>query len=568
MIGPLMSPATVAAEPEVALRPLEPPLAEVAPASPVTGLAPAALAPEVAPPAPPREGPPPVATAGALPERRDVTEYGLRRLLIVSGVVLAALLQTLDSTIVNVALPTIQGNLGASIDEGAWVVTAYIIAAVVVIPVTPWLQSRFGRKQYYLVSIAGFTIASLACGLASSIEELILFRVVQGVFGGGLLATSQAILRDTFPPSQLGLSQAIYTFGAVAGPSAGPTIGGILTDNFSWRWVFDVNIVPGIVAIAILLPLLRNPSKPRASSFDGVGLALLAMGLGSLQYVLDEGERNDWFSDPLIVALSVTGVIGLAAFTVWELKGTKRPIVDLTVLFRRNVAIGCLVAAVNASLVFGGLLIMPQYLTSILGFTATQDGILLALRALPIFLLTIPIGLFVNSGRIDPRYLIVGGLAAAGAGYVGLAFVTTSNTEFGTMVPWLMFSGAGIAFVFTPLLVAVLRGVAPADSPKAGAFISLALQLGGSITSASLVTFLDRRESFHGSVLGDAATRSNPQVAALLAQPHGLQQLAEFVGRESATLAYADTYFLLGAIGVVFALLALAMKAPAKAARR
>ncbi len=516
----------------------------------------------IAPVPPPAPAPAPRKPAPQ--ERCDVVETGWRQALVVGGVMLAALLQTLDSTIVNVALPTIQGNLGASIDEGAWVVTAYIIAAVIVIPVTPWLQTRFGRKQYYLVSIAGFTIASLACGFASSIEELIVFRVVQGLFGGGLLATSQAILRDTFPARQLGLSQAIYTFGAVVGPSAGPTIGGVLTDNFSWRWVFDVNVVPGVVAILLLAPLLRNPTKPRASAFDGIGLALLAIGLGSFQFVLDEGERNDWFSSGAILGCTVAAVTGIAAFVVWELKGTKTPIVDLSVLFRRNVAIGCVIASINAAMVFGGLLVLPQYLSGVLGFTATQDGYLLALRALPIFLLTIPIGLFVNSGRIDPRYLLAGGLATGGAGLIGLAYVTTSNTEFGTMVPWLMLSGAGIAFVFTPLLVAVLRTVAPADSPKAGAFISLALNLGGSVASASLVTILDRRETFHGSVLGDAITRSNPQVAALLAQPNGLVELAAFVRREAATMAYADSFFILGAVAILFAGLAFALKLPKK----
>jgi MFS transporter, DHA2 family, multidrug resistance protein len=519
----------------------------------------AQASPPLIAPAPPAAPPKPTAD-----ERVDVVETGWRQVLVVLGVMLAALLQTLDSTIVNVALPTVQGNLGASIDEGAWVVTAYIIAAVIVIPVTPWLQSRFGRKQYFLVSIAGFTIASLACGLASTIQELIVFRVVQGLFGGGLLATSQAILRDTFPARQFGLSQAIYTFGAVVGPSAGPTIGGILTDNYSWRWVFDVNVVPGIVAILLLAPLLRNPTKPRASGFDGMGLVLLAIGLGSLQYVLDEGERNDWFSDPAILLCSVAAVVGIAAFVVWELKGAKRPIVDLSVLFRRNIAIGCLAAMLNASMIFGVLLVFPQYLTGVLGFTATQDGYLLAIRALPIFLLTIPIGLYVNSGKIDPRYLLVGGLATGGAGLIGLAFVTTSHTEFGTMVPWLILSGTGIAFVFTPLLVAVLRSVAPSDSPKAGAFISLALNLGGSLTSASLVTFLDRRETFHGSVLGDAAVRSNPQVATLLAQPHGLATLAALVEREAATMSYADTFFALGALAILFAGLGLAIKPPPK----
>jgi DHA2 family multidrug resistance protein len=492
-----------------------------------------------------------------------MTEYGLRRVLIVTGVMLAALLQTLDGTIVNVALPTIQGNLGASIDEGTWVVTAYIIAAVIVIPLTPWLQNRFGRKQYFLLSIAGFTVASLLCGLAGSIEELIVFRVVQGLFGGGLLATSQAILRDTFPARQLGLSQSIYTVGAVVGPSTGPTLGGLLTDNASWRWVFDVNIVPGIVAILILLPLLRNPPRTKASGFDGVGLGFLALGLGSLQYVLDEGERNDWFNDGLITLLSSTAVAGLASFAVWEFRGTKRPIVDLRVLATRGVACGCLVAMVNASVVFGQLLIMPQYLTSVLGFTATQDGLLLALRAIPVMLMTIPIGQIANSPRVDPRVLIAGGLLASGGGLVGLGFTTTSGTAFSSIVPWLLLTGLGISFVFAPLLVAVLRGVPLADSPKAGAFISLALNLGGSIASASLVTLLDQREAFHSTILGANATLARPEISRFVAQ-HGLPSLALLVGRQSQSLAFADTFFALGAFAMCLSPLAFALAGRAR----
>jgi len=471
---------------------------------------------------------------------------------------LAALLQTLDGTIVNVALPTIQGNLGASIDEATWVVTAYIIAAVIVIPLAPWLQNRFGRRQYFLVSIAGFTLASLACGLAGSIEELIVFRVIQGLFGGGLLATAQSILRDTFPPSQLGLSQAIYTVGAVVGPSCGPTLGGLLTDNASWRWVFDVNVVPGIVAIVLLLPLLKNPARQATSGFDGVGLALLATGLGSLQYVMDEGERNDWFNDGTITALTCTALAGLAAFVFWELKGTSRPIVDLRVLARRGVAIGCLVAMVNAAVVFGQLLLMPQYLSGVLGFTATDDGVLLALRAIPIMLLTIPVGALVNSGRVEPRLLIALGLACSGGGVIGLGFATTSATPFGAIVPWLLVTGVGISFVFTPLLVAVLRGVPPAQSPKAAAFISLSLNLGGSISSASLVTLLDRREAFHASVLAAHETLARPQVVAAIAQGR-LAQLSALVARESAALTYADLFFMLGAFAIVLAPLAFAL---------
>ena len=511
--------------------------------------------PRQASPGPPAQ---PASPAGAAPAARDLTEYGLRRVLIVGGVMLAALLQTLDGTIVNVALPTIQGNLGASIDEGTWIVTGYIIAAVVVIPITPWLQNRFGRKQYFLVSIAGFTLASLACGLAGSVEELIVFRIVQGLFGGGLLATAQAILRDTFPPKQLGLSQAIYTVGAVVGPSLGPTIGGLLTDNVSWRWVFDVNIVPGIVAMLLLFALLRNPARTKASGFDGIGLALLATGLGSFQYVLDEGERNDWFNDPTILLLTLSGVVGLVGFVVWEVWGTKRPIVDLRILAKRGVAIGCLIAMVNAAVVFGQLLMMPQYLSGVLGFTATEDGLLLAIRALPVLLLTIPIGALANSPRVDPRIMLASGLVMAGSGVIWLGYTTTTGTAFGSVVPCLLLTGCGISLVFAPLLVAVLRNVAPAESPKAGAFISLALNLGGSVASASLVTLLDQRESFHGSILTGHATLAHAAVRQFVAN-EGLLRLEQLVARQSAALAYADTFFALGAFAILLAPLAFAL---------
>src|SRR5215469_1570038 len=206
-----------------------------------------------------------LAQGGTTPSPSDA-----ERTLVVAGVMLAALLQTVDLTIVNVALPTIQGNLGATVDEATWVLTGYVIANVVVIPLTPWLQLRFGRKNYFLASIAGFTVASLLCGLASSLMALILFRIVQGAFGGGLLATAQVILRDTFPPEKLGLSQSIFALGTILGPSIGPTLGGVLVDNLSWPWVFDVNLVPGVLAFVILARYLPDKSKPQRAPVDGV----------------------------------------------------------------------------------------------------------------------------------------------------------------------------------------------------------------------------------------------------------------------------------------------------------
>src|SRR5579864_6402318 len=291
-----------------------------------------------------------------------LVEYGLRRWIIVIGVMSATLLQVLDATIVNVALPTIQGNLGANFDEGAWVVTGYIIAAVIVIPLTPWLQQTFGRKQYYVAAIIGFTVTSALCGLSTTLPELVFFRVLQGLCGGGLIATGQAILRDTFPTRELGKSQALVSLGAIVGPSIGPTLGGVLTDALSWNWIFYVNIVPGIMAGVLIATTLRNPHyHQRRAGFDGMGLALMAAGLGSLQYVLDEGERNDWLSDHRILLLAIVAVVGLTLFALWELYGTKTPIVDLRILKNRTVAGGTMLAMTIGFSLFGGVILSPQF---------------------------------------------------------------------------------------------------------------------------------------------------------------------------------------------------------------
>src|SRR5580704_14081377 len=320
--------------------------------------------------------PPPAAPA-------SLVEYGARRWLVVGGVMLAALLQTIDLTIVNVALPTLQGNLGATVDEATWVLTGYVIANVVVIPLTPWLQLRFGRKNYFLVSIAGFTLASLLCGLATSLTALILFRVIQGAFGGGLLAVAQVVLRDTFPPEQLGLSQSIFALGTILGPSVGPTFGGVLVDNLSWPWIFDVNLVPGIVAFILLWRYMRDNSvrlsgvearqRPRV---DVTGIALLMVAVSCMQYVLDQGQHDDWFSDESIQLCTFLAVTATAAFVWWELR-VKQPIVDLRILRTPAVTAALAIAGGLAGIVFPALLLLPQYTVEDLGFTSTLAGVLI-----------------------------------------------------------------------------------------------------------------------------------------------------------------------------------------------
>lgn len=493
----------------------------------------------------------------------DVSERGLRLVLIVVGVMAASLMQTLDSTIVNVALPNVQGNLGASQDEGTWIVTSYIIAAIIVIPITPWLQNRFGRKNYYVASIVGFTLASVMCGAASNLDFLVMWRFIQGLFGGGLLATGQSVLRDTFPPSKLGVSQGIFALGAIMGPALGPPLGGILVDNASWNWCFDINVGPGILSAILIFTLLRDPVKARKTPVDFIGLALLAVGLGTMQYVLTEGERNYWFADPTIVVTTVICVACLVAMIVWELFGTENPIVDLHVLRNRSVWAGTLLALALGMVIFGSTYTLPQLSQGPLGFTPTLSGELFILRAIPIALLTPLIVRLV--ARFDPRYFLAGGFVLLAVGTGLQAFVTTAQAGFWTFALALMLVGAAGAMLFVPLTIAVLGATTPQEGPKAAAFTTLALQLGGSVSIAALDVIIDRRWSFHSAILGGAITRSNPTVQHYL-QHGSIAQLSGLVNLQAAILAYADATFATAVVAALFMPLVFVMRNPKKRA--
>jgi DHA2 family multidrug resistance protein len=477
--------------------------------------------------------------------------------LIVAGVMAAALMQTLDSTITNVALPTIQGNLGASQEEGTWIVTAYVIAAIVVIPLTPWLQMRFGRRNYFVASIVGFTLTSIVCGSSSDLTVLIGARFVQGAFGGGLLATGQSIMRDTFPPKQLGVSQGIFALGAIMGPALGPPLGGILVDNFSWNWVFDINIVPGVFAAIVLMFLLKDPDKPRSSAVDMIGVILLVAGLGGMQYVLTEGEPHNWFADKSVLAMAVVMVIGLGSFVYWELFGTTHPIVDLRLLRNRSVAAGSVLALALGATVFGSTYILPQFTQGPLGFTPTLSGDLFILRAVPIFLVT-PILVQITS-KVDARILLGAGFVLIAWGSWLQAAVTTADAGFWSFAPALIITGVGSALLFIPLSIAVLGGTTPAEGPKATAFINLSLQLGGSIAVAVLDVVIDRRWSFHSLVLGASANLSRPEVQNFLS--HGtVGQLSGLVNDQAAILSYADATLVIALISIVCVPLVLLMR--------
>jgi len=383
---------------------------------------------------------------------------------------------------------------------------------------------------------------------------------VQGAFGGGLLATGQSILRDTFPPKQLGLSQGIFALGAIMGPALGPPLGGVLVDNYSWNWVFDINVVPGLFSSIVLMVFLKDPSKAKASPIDMAGLLLLAAGLGSMQYVLTEGERHYWFADPTIFAMTLTMLASLGTFVWWELRAPS-PIVDLRVLRNRSVAAGSVLALALGAAIFGSTYTLPQFTQGPLGFTPTLSGMLFIMRAGPIFIAT-PI-LVRITGKVDPRILLGLGFLLIATGSYLQARITTAEATFWSFGAALAITGFGAALLFIPLSIAVLGATRPSEGPKASAFVNLATQLGGSIAVAGLDVLINQRESFHSAILGASASLSRPATAAFL--QHGtLAQLARQIDVQALILSYADATLAIAVVCILCAPLIFFMRKPKK----
>lgn len=499
--------------------------------------------------------------------QNSVVETGLRRVIVSVAVIAATLLEIIDTTIVNVSLPNIQGNFGVSVDQGAWIVTGYIIANVVVIPITPWLAARFGRRQYFFASIVIFTVASLMCGLSGSFGQLVFWRIVQGLGGGGLISTSQAILRDTYTLREQGKAQGIFAMGVIVGPALGPVLGGWITDNWNWHWVFFINIPVGIVAATLIWLYLRNPAEPQYKKLDWPGLALLAIGLGSMQYVLDQGQQYDWLSDGHIRLFTLVSILGLGGFVWWTLRSTI-PVVDLHVLRLRQVAAGSVLGAVLGVSLYGSILILPQYLQNSLGFTATLSGLTIMVRAGAIMLFTPITAALAGRGAIDPRLSTAIGFVLLAVSNWMLAGVTTPESQFGTLVASLIISGIGLSQIFVPLSIAVLGGVPDKEVPSTSAFFNLSRQVGGSIATAVLVTLLVRGMTIHQSELAATQTYAHPATAQYLQENGGqhstfaLANLGNIVAGQAAVQSYADTSRVVAIITILLAPLVLLLNKP------
>lgn len=488
--------------------------------------------------------------------------------LMIVGVMLAVVLEILDTSIVNVALPTMMGNLGATVDEISWVATSYIVANVIVIPMTSWLAGRFGRRHYFVGSIVLFTVASFLCGNAHSLGQLIGYRVVQGLGGGALLAMGQSIMVETFPAHRQGTGQAIFGVGAMLGPSLGPTLGGWITDRWSWPWIFYVNIPLGIAAALLCWSYLPEPpagSVRRAEHVDWPGIALLTVGIAALQIMLENGRREDWFESDRILALAFTAAIALATF-VWHELRTAHPVVDLRVFRHRALVVGCTYGAAMGIGLYGSIFLFPLYTQGVLHWTAWQSG----LAVLPSTLTTaiaMPI-----AGRLvwklGPAPLFGLGVAAF---LPALWTMSQWTTQSGFWDLWWPQIGRGVAMglMFVPLSIATLRGLPPRDVLQAAGLYNLFRQTGGSLGIAVLATLIDHRGALHHAYLAESVSPFSPATQLRLAQiTSGLHArgvdladagtaahaaLEHTLGAQAAALAFADCY---RAIFVVFLLLA------------
>lgn len=341
----------------------------------------------------------------------SLVEYGSRRVIITLTAIICALLEIVDTTIVNVALNDMRGNLGATLTEVAWVITAYAIGNVIIVPMTTWLSQQFGRRNYFAASIMLFTVCSFLCGNASGIWELVFFRFLQGIGGGALLVTSQTIITESYPPEKRGMAQAIYGLGVIIGPTLGPPLGGYIVDHFSWPYIFYINIPIGIVATLLTLQFVKSPrysAKKKAKEIDWLGIGLLASSVGSLQYVLERGQEEDWFNSSTIIALSVIAFFSLFFF-IWRELTYENPIVSLRVLRNGNLRVGTIMSFVMGFGLYGSTFIIPLYTQSTLGWTAQQSGMLMVPAALTTAFMMPIIGQLLQKG-VRQQYLVALGL--------------------------------------------------------------------------------------------------------------------------------------------------------------
>jgi len=470
------------------------------------------------------------------------------RAFIVVSVMLATIMQALDTTIANVALPYMQGSLSAAQDQISWVLTSYIVAAAIMTPVTGWVTGRFGLRRVFLVSVFGFTVASLLCGNAGSLSEMVVFRLLQGVFGAALVPLSQSVLLDIYPKEQQGQAMAIWGAGIMVGPILGPTLGGWLTFNYNWRWVFYINLPVGILAFIGILTFVRETRRDRGHRFDFLGFALLSLGVGALQIMLDRGEQNDWFGSTEILIECALALCGFWMFAWWT-SVADRPFLNPELLKDRNFFGSCILIFVVGIILYATLALLPPMLQNLMDYPVTTAGLVMMPRGVGTMLAMVVIGRLIS--RIDVRLLLLAGLA-----------ITTVSlyqmTEYSLTMDWRpivwvgVVQGVGLGFLFVPLSTVAFATLAPALRAEAAGIFSLLRNVGGSIGISLVVTILDRMTQTAHASLAAQVTPFNPalQLPAVrqmwnIHSTAGLAALNQEVTRQAAMIAYIDDFKLM-----------------------
>ncbi|HUA57969.1 MAG TPA: DHA2 family efflux MFS transporter permease subunit [Verrucomicrobiae bacterium] len=498
--------------------------------------------------------------------------------IIAGTVMLATFMEVLDTSVANVSLKPIAGNLSSSIDEATWVLTSYLVANAIILPMGGWFSMLMGRKRFYMICVAIFTVSSFLCGFAPSLGMLVFFRVLQGLGGGALQPMSQAILVESFPREKHGMAMAIFGMGVVVAPVIGPTLGGWITDNYTWRWIFYINIPIGILALVLTSFLVHDPPYLMRRSFrDGLridyfGFGLLALGLGSLEVVMDEGQKNDWFASHMISVFAVVTVVALIAVVFWELR-QEHPIIDFYVLKDRNFTLATISMLVLGFVLYASTALLPMVLQSLLGYTAMLSGMVLSPGGIATIICLPLVGVLMR--RFQARWLVIIGVLISSFGLLRMSRFSL-DIDYGTAVVARVIQSLGMPFLFVPISATAFAFIPKERTNYATGLFNLARNIGGSTGIASVTTLLARRSQFHQSVLVshltpyDAAWRDAVSGTARMIhlqgaslpdatmQAHGL--LYGSVVRQASMLAFADAFAVMAVLFLIIVPLMLLMK--------
>ncbi len=508
-----------------------------------------------------------MSAAGSDAPGEDLWQPKVNPWIIAVAVSLAAFMEVLDTSIANVALPHIAGNLGATNDESTWVLTSYLVSNAIVLPTSGWLVGFLGRKRFFLICIVFFTVSSFLCGIAPSLGLLLLFRVLQGAFGGGLQPMAQAILGDSFPPEKRGLAFALYGITVICAPAIGPTLGGWITDNYSWRWIFYINVPVGALALALVYQLVEDPPylarmKKRLSGFDYIGFSLLTVGVGALQIVLDKGQEDDWFGSHFITTLVVIAAAGLVSLVIWEWF-QKEPIVDVRLFKNFNVVTTNLMFLILGMALFSSTVLMPQLLQTLMGYTAQRAGMVLSAAALVVLVLLPMVGKLTT--LFQARHIMAFGWITLSAGMYISCKQVDLLMSFRAATLLRVWQYAPIAFLFVPLTLAGYVGLPAEKTNAAAGLMNFMRNIGQSVGTSAVTTLIARRSQYHQSVLAEytASGRFQASITALAmrlthaglsmhaAQQQALGRLYAMVQAQAAVLSYVDAYWLLAVASAI-----------------